>query len=289
MITSPAARLRALLAEPRCHSIPCCFDGLSAKLIADAGHRVSFMSGFAASATRLGLPDTGLISSSEMIDCVRNVCAAAPELALIADGDTGFGNALNAQRAVAGYARAGAAAIMIEDQVNPKKCGHTKGKQVVPRDEARARWRAAIEVAKAQDILVMARTDARATHGMDEALLRMDDAAAEGADILFLEAPRDAAEMRRFVEAARGKPCMANLLHGGLTPVLPHAELERIGYRLAIYPVALLSAAIAAMQQAIAALAPGATVELPPMPSFGELQAVVGFPAYWAIEDKFKI
>ena len=289
MITSPAARLRALLAEPRCHSIPCCFDGLSAKLIADAGHRVSFMSGFAASATRLGLPDTGLISSSEMIDCVRNVCAAAPELALIADGDTGFGNALNAQRAVAGYARAGAAAIMIEDQVNPKKCGHTKGKQVVPRDEARARWRAAIEVAKAQDILVMARTDARATHGMDEALLRMDDAAAEGADILFLEAPRDAAEMRRFVEAARGKPCMANLLHGGLTPVLPHADLERIGYRLAIYPVALLSAAIAAMQQAIAALAPDATVKLPPMPSFGELQAVVGFPAYWAIEDKFKI
>ncbi len=286
---SPATRLRAILAEPRCHSFPCCFDALSAKLLADAGHRISFMSGFAASATRIGQPDTGLISSAEMIDCVRNICAAAPELALIADGDTGFGNAVNTQRAVADYARAGAAAIMIEDQVNPKKCGHTRGKQVVSRDEARARWRAAIAAAKANDILVMARTDARATHGMDEALLRMDDAAAAGADILFLEAPRDAAEMRRFVEAARGKPCMANLVHGGLTPVLPHAELERIGFRLAIYPLALLSAAISAMQQTIAALAPGTTVPLPAMPSFSELQSVVGFPSYWEIEEKFKV
>jgi len=135
----------------------------------------------------------------------------------------------------------------------------------------------------------MARTDARATHGMDEALQRMDDAAAEGADIVFLEAPRDAAEMRRFVEAARGKPCMANLVHGGLTPMLPHAELERIGFRLAIHPVALLSAAIAAMQQAIAALAPDATAPMPAMTSFAELQSVVGSPAYWASEERFKI
>ena len=136
---SPATRLRAMLAEPRCHSFPCCFDALSAKLLAAAGHRISFMSGFAASATRIGEPDTGRISSAEMVDCVRNICAAAPELALIADGDTGFGNAINTQRAVASYAGAGAAAIMIEDQVNPKKCGHTRGKQVAPRDEARAR------------------------------------------------------------------------------------------------------------------------------------------------------
>ncbi|MBL8699768.1 MAG: isocitrate lyase/PEP mutase family protein [Alphaproteobacteria bacterium] len=285
---SPAARLRALLAEPRCHAVPCCFDGLSARLLAEAGHRLSFMSGFAVSATRLGQPDTGLISMAEMADSVRNICAAAPSLALIADGDTGFGNAVNAQRAVATYARAGAAAIMIEDQVSPKKCGHTRGKAVIARDEAVARVRAAVEAAASHDILVMARTDARGTHGMDEALARMDAFAAAGADILFLEAPRDAAEMRRFVESAGGRPCMANLVHGGLTPVLPHAELERIGFRLAIYPLALLSAAVSAMRQAIAALAPGATTPLPATPSFPELQSIVGFPDYWATEERFK-
>lgn len=285
---SAAARLRALLAEPRCHIVPCCFDGLSAKLIADAGHKLSFMSGFAVSATRLGQPDTGLISMAEMVDSVRNVCAAAPSLALIADGDTGFGNAANAQRAVEAYARAGAAAMMIEDQVSPKKCGHTRGKAVVPRAEAIARVRAAVETARRYDILIMARTDARATDGMDEAIARIEAFSAAGADILFLEAPRDEAEMRRFVASAGGKPCMANLIHGGLTPVLSQAELERIGIRFAIFPLALLSAAISAMQQAIKALAPGSTTPLPAMPSFPELQSVVGFPAYWATEERFK-
>lgn len=286
---TPAARLRALLAEPRCHVVPCCFDGLSAKLVAEAGHRLSFMSGFAVSATRLGQPDTGLISMAEMADSVRNVCAAAPSLALIADGDTGFGNAINASRAVEAYARAGAAAIMIEDQVSPKKCGHTRGKAVVGRDEAVARVRAAVEAATTHDILIMARTDARATHGMDEAIARIEAFSAAGADILFLEAPRDEGEMRRFVDSARGKPCMANLIHGGLTPVLGQAELDRIGFRLAIYPLAMLSAAIAAMRQAIAALAPGAATPLPSMPSFTELQSIVGFPEYWATEERFKL
>jgi 2-methylisocitrate lyase-like PEP mutase family enzyme len=288
MSDNPAARLRALLAEPRCHAVPCCFDGLSAKLIADAGLKLSFMSGFAVSATRIGQPDTGLLSMAEMADSVRNIAAAAPALALIADGDTGFGNAMNAQRAVATYARAGAAAIMIEDQVSPKKCGHTRGKAVVPREEAVARVAAAVEAARANDILILARTDARGPDGMDEAIARIRAFAAAGADILFLEAPRSAEEMQAFVAAANGKPCMANLVHGGLTPVLPHAELERIGFRLAIYPLALMSAAITAMQQAIAALAPGAATPLPAMPSFIELQSIVGFPAYWATEERFK-
>ena len=288
MSASPAARLRALLAEPGCHAVPCCFDGLSAKLIADAGHRLTFMSGFAVSATRIGQPDTGLLSMAEMADSVRNIAAAVPGLALIADGDTGFGNAMNAQRAVATYARAGAAAIMIEDQVSPKKCGHTRGKAVVPYDEAVARVAAAVEAGRAGDILILARTDARATDGLDEALARIRAFAAAGADILFLEAPRSAEEMQAFVAAAQGRPCMANLMHGGLTPVLPHAELARIGFKLAIYPLALLSAAIAAMQQAIAALAPGAATPLPPMPRFDDLQSIVGFPAYWATEERYK-
>src|SRR5213592_3645937 len=137
MAVTPAQRLRELLAQPNVEIMPGCYDALSAKLIADAGYKVAFMSGFAVSAVRLGLPDTGLISFAEMLDSLRNCCSAAARIPLIGDGDTGYGNALNVQRTVIEYARAGAAAVMIEDQVNPKKCGHTRGKQVIPRQEAR--------------------------------------------------------------------------------------------------------------------------------------------------------
>ena len=169
--------------------MPGCYDALSAKLVADAGYKVTFMSGFGVSAARLGLPDTGLISFSEMLDSLRNCCSAAAKIPLIGDGDTGYGNALNVQRTVVEYARAGAAAVMIEDQVSPKKCGHTRGKQVITRDEARMKIRAAVEARSGVDILIMARTDARAVHGFDEALARCRDFEAEGADIIFLEAP----------------------------------------------------------------------------------------------------
>ena len=285
---TPAERLRGLLAEPGIDVMPCCADGLSARLIAEAGYRVAFMSGFAVSASRLGMPDAGLISYAEMADSLRNCCAAAPDLPIIADGDTGYGNAMNVQRTVAGYARAGAAAVMIEDQVAPKKCGHTRGKQVIARDEARAKIAAAVEAARRAGILVMARTDARATDGLDEALARIEAFVAEGADILFLEAPESADEMRAFIAAADGRPCMANMVHGGVTPVLPPAELGRIGYRLAAFPVVLLSAAIAAMQEALTALQPGQAAPFPAMPSFEALQAIVGFPEYWDGERRFK-
>jgi 2-methylisocitrate lyase-like PEP mutase family enzyme len=282
----PAQRLREALASPGIIIMPCCFDGLSAKLVADAGTKVSFMSGFAASAARLGLPDTGLISFGEMADSVRNCCAAAPDMPIIADGDTGYGNALNVQRTVTEYARAGAAGVMIEDQVSPKKCGHTKGKQVIARDEARLKIRAAVEAARKADILVLARTDARATHGFDEALARCEDFAAEGADMIFLEAPESVEEMRRFCSAIR-KPCMANMVVGGKTPVLPPAELARIGFKLAAYPLVLLSAAVSAMQQAIAALQPDTNAPQPPQVTFEELKKAVGFPDYYAREERY--
>lgn len=285
-MTSPAQRLREALAKPGLNVMPCCFDGLSAKLIADAGVQVSFMSGFAVSAARLGLPDTGLISFGEMVDTLRNCCAAAPNMAIIADGDTGYGNALNVQRTVTEYARAGAAGLMIEDQVSPKKCGHTKGKQVIPRTEARMRIRAAVEAARKADILVMARTDARATHGFDEALARCHDFVEEGADIIFLEAPENEAEMRRFCSTIK-KPCMANMVIGGKTPVLPPKQLEAIGFKLAAFPVVLLSAAVSAMQQAIAALQPNSNVSHPPEVSFEELKKIVGFNDYYAREDRY--
>ena len=284
---TPAQRLRDVLAKPGLDIMPGCYDALSAKLVSDAGFKVTFMSGFAVSASRLGLPDTGLISFTEMLDSLRNCCGAAPRISLIGDGDTGYGNALNVQRTVVEYARAGAAAVMIEDQVSPKKCGHTRGKQVISRDEARLKIRAAVEARSDVDILIMARTDARAVHGFDDALDRCRDFEAAGADIVFLEAPETEDEMRRFC-SAMSKPCMANLVLGGKTPILPPSQLEQIGYKLALYPVMLLSSAIAAMQATLVALQPGSAKPQPPSISFGDLQQVVGFPEYWEREIRYQ-
>ncbi len=284
---TPAQRLRDLLAQPGFLPMPGCFDGLSAKLVAAAGFKLSFMSGFAVSGARLGMPDTGLISFSGMLDTLRACVAAAPEIPLIGDGDTGYGNALNVQRTVVEYARAGAAAVMIEDQVSPKKCGHTKGKAVISHDEARMKIRAAVEARQNHDILILARTDARATHNFDEALERCRIFAAEGADIIFLEAPESEAEMKAFCAEIK-KPCMANMVHGGKTPVLPGEQLGKLGYKLAVYPIVTLSAAITAMQAALEAIKPGANTTLPPMVSFPEMQKIVGFPAYWEREARYQ-
>ena len=283
-----AQTLRALLARPQITIMPGCYDALSTKLIADAGYQAAFMSGFAVSAARLALPDAGLISFAEMLDSLRNCVGAAAGIPVIGDGDTGYGNALNVQRTVVDYARAGAAAVMIEDQVSPKKCGHTRGKQVVSRTEARMKIKAAVAAAAGADILVLARTDARAVHGFDEALARCRDFEAQGADIIFMEAPESEDEMRRFC-AAMARPCMANLVPGGKTPILPPARLGEIGYRLALYPVMLLSSAIAAMQATLAALQPGATVAPPPSVTFAELQGIVGFPGYWERETRYQV
>ncbi len=284
---TPAQRLRTLLAQPKIEIMPGCHDALSAKLVADAGYKVAFMSGFAVSAARLAMPDTGLISFAEMLDSLRSCCNAASTIPLIGDGDTGYGNALNVQRTVIEYARAGAAAVMIEDQLSPKKCGHTRGKQVISRAEARMKIRAAVEAAADAGILIMARTDARAVHGFEEAVARCREFEAEGADIIFLEAPESEEEMRGFC-AAMSKPCMANLVAGGKTPLLPPARLEEIGYKLALYPVMLLSSAIAAMQATLVALRPGAPVPQPPSVSFADLQGIVGFPDYWEREIRYQ-
>lgn len=284
---SPAQRLRTLLAQPHIEIMPGCHDALSAKLVADAGFKVAFMSGFAVSAARLAMPDTGLISFAEMLDSLRGCCNAAAAIPVIGDGDTGYGNALNVQRTVIEYARAGAAAVMIEDQVSPKKCGHTRGKQVVSRAEARMKLRAAVAAKVDADILVMARTDARAVHGFAEALARCREFEAEGADIIFLEAPESEEEMRQFCAAMR-KPCMANLVAGGKTPMLAPAQLEQIGYKLALYPVMLLSSAIAAMQATLAALRAGDPAVAPATVSFTDLQRIVGFPDYWERELRYQ-
>jgi 2-methylisocitrate lyase-like PEP mutase family enzyme len=255
-VSAATERLRKLLAEPRIHVMPCCFDALSARLIERAGFDLTFMSGFAVSAARLGLPDTGLISYGEMVAQGREICGAV-SIPVIGDADTGYGNALNVKRTVRGYAAAGFACAMIEDQLAPKRCGHTRGKDVVSRGEATARIRAAVDAREeGADILVMARTDARAPQGLDEALWRAQAFADLGADLIFVEAPRSEAEMEQACRAV-SVPSMANMVEGGETPVLPPARLEALGYRIAAYPLTLLSSAVCAMNEALEALGRG--------------------------------
>jgi len=276
--------LRQLLQEPDLLLMPCCFDALSAKLIEQAGFPLTFMSGFAVSAARLALPDTGLISYAEMLDQGRSILNAV-SIPVIGDGDTGYGNPVNVRRTVEGYARAGFAGIMIEDQLAPKRCGHTRGKEVVDRSEALARIRAAVDARdQGAGILIMARTDARATQGMDEALWRMQAFADLGADILFLEAPRDEAEMVAFCEQVPG-PKMANMLEEGATPVLPPARLQEIGYRIAAYPLTLLNSAVYAMREALCDLKAGRTPQR--RVDFATVQQIVGFDEYDQVLQRY--
>jgi len=274
---SPAAKLRRLLERPGLRVMPCCFDALSAKLVERAGFELTFMSGFAVSAARLALPDTGLISYGEMVEQGRSICAAV-SIPVIGDGDTGYGNPMNVRRTVAGYAAAGFASVMIEDQLAPKRCGHTRGKQVVSREQALTRVRAAVDAREqGADLLILARTDARAPLGLDEAIWRGRAFADLGADIVFVEAPRSEAEMQRICQEIPA-PQLANLVEGGDTPVLPPARLAELGFRIAAHPLTLLSSAVRAMQDALAALARGE--QAPRLLGFEELRELVGFDAY---------
>lgn len=283
---SAADKLRSLLRSDDFLMMPCCFDAMSAKLVERAGYPLTFMSGFSVSAARNALPDTGLLSYGEMVDQGRLICQAT-NLPVIGDGDTGYGNALNVKRTVQGYASAGFAGIMIEDQVAPKRCGHTKGKQVVGFDEACMRVQAAVDARnEGADILIMARTDAREGLGLDEALRRMGEFQKIGVDILFLEAPQSREEMQRFCDEISG-PKMANMVEQGKTPVLAPAELEQMGYKIAAYPLTLMLSALKAMETALEELKGGAHPSN--LASFAHLQDVIGFPEYYAAEDRYKI
>jgi 2-methylisocitrate lyase-like PEP mutase family enzyme len=260
-----------------------CHDALSARLAQQAGFPAVFMSGFAVSATRLAMPDTGLISFGEMLDQGRSI-ANAINIPLFGDGDTGFGNALNIKRTVREYANAGFACIMLEDQMSPKRCGHTRGKSVVDRDEAMLRIRAAIDARnEGADILIMARTDARATHGIDEAIERCQAFVELGADITFLEAPESTVEMQRYCQEVQGYK-MVNLIEQGKTPLLPRSELAAMGYHIAVYPLTMLNVSIKAMREALVALQ---EERAPTVLSFDELTEAVGFMDYYDEETRY--
>ncbi|MDB0036679.1 MAG: isocitrate lyase/PEP mutase family protein [Pelagibacteraceae bacterium] len=281
-----ADKLKKLLDQKGIVVMPGCYDALSAKLIEREGINVGFMSGFAVSSTRLGMPDAGLISFSEMAEQVRNICNVT-SIPIIFDGDTGYGNAVNVYRTVRGFADAGAAAIMIEDQKWPKKCGHTKGKDVVEADEANSRIKAAVDASKMnnKDILVMARTDAIATRGLDDAIKRMQKFSELGADILFVEAIKSKEDMKRVIKEVPGHH-MINLIEDGETPLLEINELEDLGFKIAVFPLTLMSASVKTMQESLQNMKN--KVYNTNVSKFSDLRDIVGFNEYYEIEDKYK-
>jgi 2-methylisocitrate lyase-like PEP mutase family enzyme len=277
---SPPDRLRALLAAPEFVVMPAVWDGLSAKLAAGAGFATAFLSGSCVAASRLGGPDLDLISFGEMIDSFAMVRGAAPDTLVLADGDHGYGNAMNVQRTVRAYGRAGAAAILIEDKITPRALT-AAGKPCLPREEARIKIRAAVDAAKESGILVMARTDCRPTQGIDEAVARIEMFVAEGADILFLDSPADEAEILRAVAAAQGRPSFAVLTPGGPRATPSSARAAELGLKIGTYPTALLSPAAAGIEAGLAALRAGKSDAEQAMPG-AELRVVLGYDSYEA-------
>jgi len=275
---TPPDRLRALLTEPGMIVMPAVWDGISAKLAARAGYKTAFLSGSCVAASRLGGPDLDLVSFGEMFDSFTMVRNAAPETLILADGDHGYGNALNVQRTVAAYGRAGAAAILIEDKITPRELT-SAGKPCLPREEARMKIRAAVAAAKESGIMVLARTDCRPTQGIEEALARIEMYVEEGADILFLDSPKDEEEIRRSVVAAAGKPTFAVLSPGGARACPSRTEGEALGYKIATYPMGMLSPAIAGIQAGLDALLAGAAEAASAQPP-AVLRATLGYSDY---------
>ena len=225
---------------------PGVYDTLSAKLAERAGFELAFVSGYAVSATCIGEPDVGLLTQSEVIDRARRICGSV-DIPILVDADTGYGNPLNVVRTVRELIAAGAAGCFLEDQVWPKRCGHMRGKRVVPRDEYLGKIRAAVDAKGDADFFLVARTDAIADGGLDEALARAEAARATGADATFVEAPRTREEL---IEVGRRapKPTVANMVEQGRTPVLPRGDLAALGFGLILYPVSGLYAAARALE-----------------------------------------
>ncbi len=281
-----AAKLREKIANGDFMPMPCCFDALSAKMIEQAGFGVTFMSGFAASASRLGQPDLGLMSYAEVVDQARNITDAI-SIPVIVDGDTGYGNAMNVRRTVEGFAKAGCAGVLIEDQLAPKRCGHTPGKDVVSRDEAFDRIKAAVDARQeGTDILIMGRTDANHTHGLDEAIHRGKQYQEIGADIVFIEAPKTVEEMDTICREVPG--ChMANIVEGGLTPNLSMEQLQDVGFQFVAYPLTLLAASMQAMKQTLELM----RQDLPRanhLMDFEELRDRIGFNEYYETSQVYE-
>jgi 2,3-dimethylmalate lyase len=272
-----STRVGRILHDAGSIAFPGVFDTLSAKIAERVGFPMAFVSGYSVAATSIGEPDMGLLTQTEMVDRARQICASV-RIPIIVDADTGYGNPLNVFRTINQLIHAGAAGCFLEDQVWPKKCGHMRGKQIIPRDDYIHKIRAASEARNGRDFFIVARTDALAVEGIDEAVARVTAARAAGADASFIEAP-DSLERLNEIGRRSPAPNVANMIEGGKTPVLPLDDLKRLGFHLVLYPLAGLFASARAIDEMYQKLrADGTTLgeerQLMTFPEFNELIGV---------------
>lgn len=284
---TPRQTLKKLLQREQLLVAPGCFDGLSARLVEEAGYEAAYLSGGAV-ARSMGIPDIGLVTMSEAIERAMQVVSAI-KIPIIADADTGYGNAVNLVRTVREFERAGVAAIHIEDQVTPKRCGHLDDKEVVPLAEIEQKLAAALATRTDPDFCIIARTDARAVNGMEDAIERAKAFAKLGVDAIFVEAPQSEEELAEIPRRLPDVPLLVNVFKGGKTPMLPMDRLEEMGYRIAIYPSETQRAAIHAMRQALATLKREGTTESidSSLTTFKERDRVVGLDEWQKIEKSY--
>jgi 2-methylisocitrate lyase-like PEP mutase family enzyme len=284
---NPRKILKELLQRDKLLVAPGCFDGLSARLVEEAGFEAAYLSG-GALARSMGLPDIGLATMSEVIERGAQV-AAAVKIPIIADADTGYGNAVNLVRTVREYERTGIAAIHIEDQITPKRCGHLEGKVVVSLAEMEKKLEAALATRTDPDFCIIARTDARGVHGFEEAIKRGRAFAKIGVDAVFVEAPQSEEELAEIPRAILSVPLLVNVFKGGKTPMLPVTRLQQMGYRIAIYPSETQRAAIHAMRQVLSLLKKEGTTEAmdEALTTFKERDQIVGLDEWQKIERRY--
>lgn len=277
-------KLSARFKQPGLISAPGVFDMISARIADEMGFDALYMTGYGVVASYLGLPDAGLASYTDMAERVHRI-SSGTATPLIADGDTGYGGLLNVDFTVRGYEAAGAQAIQIEDQEYPKKCGHTPGRRVVPIADAARRIKVAVEARSSKDFLVIARTDARTALGLDEALRRGEAFLEAGADVLFIESPESEEEMAK-IGRTFDVPLVANMVEGGRTPILDRAELERLGFKLAIFPGSGFLAMGAALRSVYGEIRSKGSSKswTGEMYSFDDFSRLMGFERVWAFE-----
>ncbi len=279
--------LRQMLAGKNIVVAPGAHDALTAKIIEQVGFGAVYMTGYGQAASHLGKPDVGLLTMTEMLSRAANIVEAV-NVPVIADADTGFGNAVNVMRTVREYEKAGVAAIQLEDQVAPKKCGHMTGRQVVSKEEMVGKIKAAVDVRKDSDFMIIARTDARTVHGIGEALERAKAYEEAGADILFVESPESIEEMKQ-ITSSFNVPVLANMVEGGRTPFLPAQELEALGYELVIFPTASTYLVTKAVSRLMTVLKQtGTTASLiPEMITFEQFNDLIGLTKIREIENMY--
>ena len=277
-----------LLKRERPLLLPCAHDALSARLIERAGFAAYSIGGYALVGSRYAIPDIGLAAYGEISAGIRDIMAATA-LPVLVDCDTGYGDVKNVTHTVQGYEAMGVAAIFLEDQVAPKRCGHMAGKDVIPADQMAAKIRAAVAARRSTDLFVIARTDARAVHGLDEALRRGELYLKAGADGLFIEAPQSVQELQRIGGAFKGVPQLANMLEGGgQTPVLPPQQLAALGFAMAAYPTTLIFRVARTIERALADIKAGKAIAGNDGVNFADFKDITGYDQWARIEDSYR-